>query len=370
LGYYDYQTIVNANASYVFGNTLASGTTQTQVFAQNNQWEQKKTKNLGLDLSLWSSRVTFTAEYYDNQINGILLAVPIPASVGAINTPVVNAATFTNKGFEFSLTYHSKTNNDFHYDISANASTLANKVLSLGSGNNPIYGPYSRTAVGQEVGQLYGYVTEGIFQNAADLKNHATQIGATVGDIKFKDINGDGAITDADQTYLGSAIPKFYFGLNFNASYKNFDASIFIQGNTGSKIANGVYQSLMSGQYINASTDELNFWSPTNTNTNVPRPVIGDPNGNGRNSDRFIQDGSYARIQTAQLGYNVPQTFLNRTHAIKSFHIYLSGQNLFTITKYKGYDPDFGNDGTINRGFDYGSFPNPRTLLFGVKVGF
>lgn len=370
LGYYDYQTIVNANASYVFGNSLAGGTTQTQVFAQNNQWEQKKTKNLGLDLSLWSSRVTFTTEYYDNQINGILLAVPIPASVGAINTPVVNAATFTNKGFEFSLTYHSKTTKDFHYDISANASTLANKVLSLGSGNNPIYGPYSRTAVGQEVGQLYGYVTEGVFQNAADLKNHATQIGATVGDVKFKDINGDGAITDADQTYLGSAIPKFYFGFNFNASYKNFDASIFIQGNTGSKIANGVYQSLMSGQYINASTDELNFWSPTNTNTNVPRPVIGDPNGNGRNSDRFIQDGSYARIQTAQLGYTIPQTLLNRTHAIKSFHIYLSGQNLFTITKYKGYDPDFINDGTINRGFDYGSFPNPRTLLFGVKVGF
>lgn len=369
LSWYPYQTIVNSNASYVFGNTLASGTTQTQVFSQNDKWEQKQTKNVGLDVSLFNDRLSMTAEYYDNKINGILLAVPIPTSVGAINTPVVNAATFTNKGMEFSVTYHSNNTSDFHYDISANASTLANKVLSLGNGNNPIYGPYSKTAVGHEVGELYGYVTEGIFQSAADLKNHATQIGAAVGDVKFKDINGDGQITDADQTYLGSAIPKFYFGLNYTATYKAFDASIFIQGNTGGKIADGVYQSLMTGQYINASTDELNFWTPTNTNTNVPRPIIGDPNGNGRNSDRFIQNGSYARIQTAQIGYTLPASLLNKTHALRSFRIYLSGQNLYTITRYKGYDPDFINDGTINRGFDYGSFPNPRTILLGVQVG-
>lgn len=370
LGYYDYQTVVNSNASYVFGNSLASGTTQTQVFAQNNKWEQKQTRNVGIDLALFNNQLTFTGEYYNDKITGILLAVPIPASVGAINTPVINAATFTNKGFDFSIAYHSKTKNGFHYDIAANASTLANNVLSLGSGDNPIYGPWSKTAVGHEVGALYGYVSEGIFQNAADLKNHATQIGATLGDVKFKDINGDGAITDADQTYLGSAIPKFYFGLNFTANYKNFDASIFIQGNTGSKIANGVYQALMSGQYINASTDELNFWTPTNTNTNVPRPVIGDPNGNGKNSDRFLQNASYARIQTAQIGYTLPEALVRRTNAIRSFRVYLSGQNLYTLTKYKGFDPDFGNDGTINRGFDYGSFPNPRTILLGVQVGF
>ncbi|WP_428329438.1 SusC/RagA family TonB-linked outer membrane protein [Mucilaginibacter sp.] len=369
LGYYDYQTVVNSNASYVFGNTLASGTSQTQVFAQNNKWEQKQTKNIGLDLSMLNDHLSFTAEYYDNKIDGILLAVPIPASVGATNTPVVNAASFTNKGLEFTVTYHSQSQGNFRYDISANASTLKNKVLSLGNGNNPIYGAYSKTAVGHEVGELYGYVTQGIFQTASDLTNHATQIGAKVGDIKFKDINGDGIITDADQTYLGSAIPKLYFGLNLNAYYKAFDASVFIQGNTGSKIANGIYQTLMQGQYVNASTDELNFWTPTNTNTNVPRPVIGDPNGNGRNSDRFIQNGSYARIQTAQIGYTIPSSILNKTHAFKSFRVYVSGQNLYTLTKYKGYDPDFINDGTINRGFDYGSFPNPRTVLLGVQVG-
>jgi TonB-linked SusC/RagA family outer membrane protein len=373
LNWYPYQGIVNANAGYAFstGNntSLVSGTTQTQVFNQQAKWEQKQTKDIGFDLSMFNDQLAFTAEYYDNKINGILLPVPIAPSVGAINTPVVNGATFTNKGIEFSVTYHSQTKGDFHYDISANASTLANKVLALGNGNIPIYGAYSKTEVGHEVGQLYGYVTEGIFQNAADLKNHATQIGAGVGDVKFKDLNGDGVIDGNDQTYLGSAIPKFYFGLNFTASYKSFDASIFIQGNTGSKIADGVYQGLMTGQYGNASTDELNFWTPTNTNTNVPRPIIGDPNANGRNSDRFIQDASYARIQTAQIGYNIPAAILNRTHVFNRFRVYLSGQNLYTLSKYKGFDPDFINDGTINRGFDYGSFPNPRTILLGVQIG-
>lgn len=369
LGYYDYQTIVNANSSYVFGDNLATGTTQTRVFDQTNKWEQKKTTNVGLDLSLFHDQLSFTAEYYRNKIDGILLAVPIPISVGAINTPVVNAATFTNKGLEFTATYHSTASRDFHYDISANVSTLKNKVLSLGKGDNPIYGAYSKTEVGGEVGQIYAFKTEGIFKDAADVAAHATQTGAVPGDVKFVDTNGDHIINDADRVYQGSAIPKLYYGFNFSATYKNIDASVFIQGNYGSKIGNGVYQALMTGQYGNQSTDELNYWTPTNTNTNVPRPVIGDPNANGRNSDRFIQSGSYARLQTAQLGYTLPASLLNRTHVVKSFRIYLSGQNLYTITKYKGYDPDFINDGTINRGFDYGSFPNPRTILVGLQVG-
>lgn len=369
LGYYNYQTVVNPSANYVFGDGLATGTTQTQVFDQSNTWEKKNSTSIGVDAGLFHNRITFTADYYNNKITGILLAVPIPISVGAINTPIVNAATFTNKGLEFTVAYHSKPKGDFHYDITANASTLKNKVLSLGKGDNPVYGAYSKTAVGGEVGQLYGYVTEGIFQTTAEITAHATQTNAAVGDIKFKDLNGDGLITDADRTYLGSAIPKFYFGLNFTGTYKNFDVSVFIQGNTGNKIANGIYQTLMQGQYLNASTDMLNYWTPTNTNTNVPRPVKGDPNANNRNSDRFVQNGSYGRLQTAQLGYSFSDGFNKRTKIFKSLRLYVSGQNLITVTKYGGYDPDFGNDGTLNRGYDYGSFPNPRSFLFGVQAG-
>ncbi|WP_184544655.1 TonB-dependent receptor [Mucilaginibacter sp. FT3.2] len=366
---YPYQTIVNGNASYVFGNTLASGTTQTAVFDQTNRWEQKKTTNIGLDLSMFHDQLAFSSEYYINRISGVLLGIPIPPSVGAINTPPVNAASFTNKGIEFTVTYRSRDTGPFNYTISANASTLKNRVTSLGNGGNPIYGAYSKTEVGGEVGELYAFKTEGIFKNAADVAAHATQTGAAPGDVKFVDTDHNGIINDNDRVYLGSAIPKLYYGFNLSATYKNIDASIFIQGNYGNKIANGVYQALMTGQYGNQSTDELNYWTPTNTNTNVPRPIIGDPNANGRNSDRFIQSGSYARLQTAQLGYTIPTSILNHTHVFRSFRVYLSGQNLYTITKYKGYDPDFINDGTLNRGFDYGSFPNPRTLLVGLQVG-
>ncbi|MET3498649.1 TonB-linked SusC/RagA family outer membrane protein [Mucilaginibacter rubeus] len=366
---YPYQTIVNGNASYVFGNTLATGTTQTQVFDQTNKWEGKKTTNIGLDLSLFHDQLAFSSEYYINKITGVLLGVPIPPSVGAINTPLVNAASFTNKGIEFTVTYRSRDTGPFNYTISANASTVKNKVTSLGNGGNPIYGAYSKTAVAGEVGELYAFKTEGIFKNAAEVAAHATQTGAAPGDVKFVDTDHNGIINDDDRVYLGSAIPKLYYGFNFSANYKNIDASIFIQGNYGSKIANGVYQALMTGQYGNQSTDELNYWTPSNTNTNVPRPIIGDPNANGRNSDRFIQSASYARLQTAQLGYTLPAALLNRTHIFRSVRVYLSGQNLYTITKYKGYDPDFINDGTINRGFDYGSFPNPRTLLVGLQIG-
>jgi hypothetical protein len=125
----------------------------------------------------------------------------------------------------------------------------------------------------------------------------------------------------------------------------------------------------MVGQYINSSVDELNFWTPTNTNTNIPRPIIGDPNGNSRFSDRFVESGSYIKLQNAQLGYTIPKNILNKTHVFSSLRVYLSGQNLLIISKYRGYDPDFISDGLFSRGYDYGSFPNPRTVMLGVQVG-
>ena len=183
-------------------------------------------------------------------------------------------------------------------------------------------------------------------------------------------MNKDDQITDDDRVYLGSAIPDFYYGFNFGASYKNFDISFFFQGSTGNKVFNGVYRDIMSGQYNNHHIDELNYWTPTNTNTDVPRPVIYDPNGNDRFSTRFVENGSYLKMQNAQIGYTIPAAILNKTKVIKSFHVYASGQNLFTICKYKGYDPDFISDGLFSRGFDWGSFPNPRTFMFGVQAGF
>jgi hypothetical protein len=269
---------------------------------------------------------------------------------------------------------------DFKYNINANLSTLTNKVLKLGGTDNPIYGAGSKTEVGRSVGELFGFVTEGIFQSTTDVANHATQTNAAPGDVKFKDLNGlgangkptgkpDGTITDDDRVYLGRTIPNLYYGFNASASYKNFDLSFFFQGSAGNKVFNGVYQALMAGQYGNSSVDELNYWTPANTRTKVPRPIIGDPNQNGRFSDRFVENGSYLKLQNAQIGYNLPTGAFGKFQAIRSLRVYISGQNLLTLSGYRGYDPDFISDGLFSRGFDYGSFPNPRTVMFGLQVG-
>jgi hypothetical protein len=219
----------------------------------------------------------------------LLAAVPLPYSTGGYpNSIDTNAGDIKNNGWEFSVGY-SNNDEEFKYSVNANLGILDNKVLRIGNDNNPIYGVNSKTEVGRSAGELYGWIAEGIFQNTADIQNHATQVNAQPGDIKFKDLNGDGQITDADRTFLGRTIPKFTYGLNFSGSYKNFDFSMFWQGNAGNYIYNGTYSALMIGQLVNHSTDMLNYWTPTNTNTNIPRPVMSDPNANNRASNRFVE---------------------------------------------------------------------------------
>ncbi|MBI9058306.1 MAG: hypothetical protein JEZ01_11110 [Labilibaculum sp.] len=211
------------------------------------------------------------------------------------------------------------------------------------------------------------YEAEGLFQSQADVDSHATQPGAVAGDVKFKDVNKDGLITDEDRTYQGVSIPKISYGLNLSGSYKNWEFSMFWQGSAGNKIYNGTYNSLMIGGLVNHHTDMLNYWTPTNTDTNIPRPDQLETNQNARASDRFIQNGNYIKLQNAQLAYNIP---LKANNIVEHAKIYVSGQNLLTISKYKGYDPDFMSDGLFSRGFDYGSFPNPRTFILGVEIDF
>ncbi len=380
LGPYPYVAFLNTSASYDFNNTLAPGATAVTQADPTLHWETTTTFNAAIDLGLFNNSLLFTAEYFDRKSTDLQASIPIPPSVGSVPSSIVtNAASTQNTGMEFSVTYAKSTGN-FKYNLNANLSTLSNKVLKLGGTNNPIFGAGSKTEVGHSVGELYGFITEGIFQNASDVAGHATQTNAAAGDVKFKDVNGlgsdgkltgkpDGTITDDDRVYLGRTIPNLYYGFNASASYKDFDISFFFQGSAGNKVFNGVYQALLAGQYGNSSVDELNYWTPANTKTNIPRPIIGDPNQNGRFSDRFVQNGSYLKLQNAQLGYTLPAGIFARLHSVRSLRVYVSGQNLFTVSGYKGYDPDFISDGLFSRGFDYGSFPNPRTVLFGLQVG-
>ena len=370
---YFFATTTNQFAGYNFNNTLAPGTTVVSALDPNVHWEKTKTTNVALELGMLNNDLQFTAEYYIKKSTDLLIGVPLPFSTGAFPASITtNAGAVQNTGLEFTLSYKNNSH-EFKYDVSANLGTLKNEVLQIGINGNPIYGAASKTEVGRSIGEIYAYVTDGIFQSNAEVAASPTQVGAAAGDIKFKDISGpngvpDGQITDLDRTYQGVTIPKYSYGFNFNSSYKNWDMSLFLQGSGGNKVFNGMYRNLMIEQYVNHHTDALNYWTPTNTDTNVPRPIIGDPNANARDSNRFIENGDYLKLQNMEIGFNIP---LGHVKVIQKARVYVNGQNLFTISKYKGYDADFNyNDGLFSRGYDGGSFPNPRTFSLGVLVGF
>lgn len=369
IGNYLYQSYINSNASYVFNNTLAPGATVVTLVDPGIAWETKTTTNAAIEVGLLRNKLNITVEYFKNKNNDLLAGVPIPLSIGSFPWEVTtNAASMENSGIELTLGYRGSSG-DFTYDVTLNGNTLKNKLLSLGLNGVPITGNASKSEPGRSVGDLYGHRVIGIFQTVAEVNSSPAQTNAAPGDLKFQDTDKNNIINDEDRVYLGRAIPNLYYGLNINLGYKNFDFSMFWQGSSGNKVYNGVYRDLMGGQYSNHHVDKLNFWTVANTNTNIPRPVIGDPNANGRVSDMFVEDGGYIRFQNFQLGYTLKP--IAGLKWLTNARFYLSGQNVLAITKYKGLDPDFtgvGNDGLFSRGFDQGSFPNPRSLMVGVQL--
>ncbi len=401
---YQYEALINPYAYAVFSNQLAVGATQVEFATPDIKWETKISKNIGVDFGFWEDRLTFSAEYYNNTSEDMLLRVRIPESTGVYNwkAPYINGASVRNSGFEFQANYN-QNKGDFTYSFGANLSTLKNEVLSLGYGNQAIagYGGITRTEVGGEVGALYGWVIDGIFQSQAEIDalNAASPIAryqevlTRPGDYKFKDINGrddagkltgspDGKIDDDDRTFLGSAVPNLYFGFNINLAYKGFDFSMLAGGSSGNLVFNTIRAGLESGAgWDNYGKTLLDRWTPSNTNTDVPRVVMFDPNKNGRASSRWLEDGSYLRLTNVQLGYSLPMSVYSKIRASK-LRVYISGQNLVTFTKYTGFDPDFGNDGLFDRAIDQGSYPNrpftafagglpnPRGFMVGAQIGF
>lgn len=380
---------INPYADYNFNNQKADGAIQVQLVNPNIKWESSVSRDIGVDATLFHNSVDVTIDYYKNKSSDILLGVPIPPELGASNNPTVNAASVQNKGWEFSAGYH-KNIGQVGFKVSGNLSTVNNKVLSLGDGK-PIYGAASKTEVGGEIGAIYGYVAEGIFQSQNEINNvlpgdpnynpdaHAYQTpGTAPGDIKFKDLNGDGIINaDGDRTYLGSAIPDFTYGLTLNLNYQNWDMTIFAQGQYGNKIFNAqrrVVENL--ADYNNIASRMINRWTPSNKTNNIefPRAVFNDPNGNNRDSNRWVEDGSFLRLMNLTVGYSLPSSLLGRV-GIKSLRVYATGQNLFTITGYSGLDPMLGdvgdevdNDGLFSRGYDAGGWPHPRIFKAGVQL--
>jgi TonB-linked SusC/RagA family outer membrane protein len=384
IGDYAFQSLINQNTTAIFGGTKTPGAFFNTLGNTDLGWEITKMRNIGLDLGLWKNNLTFSFEYYHRVTDDLILQAPIAPSLGYTNPPIVNVGSMKNWGYEFQLGYN-KQINDFTFNVSGNLGITRNQVLSLGgaassalfSGASTDYGGFdiTRTITGSPIQSFFGWKTDGIFQNQQEVAESA-QPNAKPGDIRFVDVNDDGAIDANDRVELGSFLPKFNYGLNLGANYKGFDLNIFIQGVQGNKIFNGT-KVLTQGmlRLFNASKDVLNAWTPQNTNTDIPRAVDGDPSGNARTSNRFIEDGSYLRIKNFSIGYNLPKKTLDAwtKGTLSRARIYFSSQNLLTLTKYTGYDPEIGsrlNTGTLTNGIDYGQFPQARTLMLGLQLGF
>ena len=363
------------NMTYSFGNSPVTGSAVSTFVDNNLAWEKKKTTNVGIDVAMFRNRLEFTIEWYKNKSEDLLYAVPVPASAGVSNTTVtMNAASMENSGFEFSATYRNN-DHDFKYQIGANLSTLKNKVLSLGFGTDSyITGTY-KTEVGQEIGKFYGWVYEGIARTQADLDKHASQPGANVGDCLYKDINDDGVIDANDQTILGSGLPKINFGINARFEYKNFDLSISTYGALNYHVSDDIYNSLNSC-YGWANKDvamaDANRWSDDGTTylSSVPRTYAANNATLAWNdlfSERKIQNAAYWKIANVELGYNLPDKWFGGY--VNGVRVYVSAQNLYTFTGYKGYNVDYAG-GTFTPGYNFCSFPSAQSFMAGLHFTF
>ncbi len=373
---YRYQGFINSGIVYNFNGVRNTGALQTISASPDIKWESKAITNAGFDATFLSGHLDVSAEYYNAKSTDLLVEIPIPAISGYVNnTLITNAASVLNSGIEINAAYH-KTKGMFTYDIAANLSTVKNKVLTLGQGNEYLQGVGARSYIGREIGEHYGFVYEGIFQNAAQITAHATQFGSPVkpGDVMYKDISGpagkpDGVVDEAfDRVSLGSGIPKYNYGFSISAGYKNFDAALIASGSAKFLINSRTYRDLHhSAGALNYSKDMLNRWTPSNTNTTTPRLNDDDVN-NFKDSDRpgWLQNGTYLRLNTISVGYNFKENIIK---GLSSSRVYATVQNLYSFQQYKSYNPDF-TSGTLNPGFDFGSYPKPRTFMVGVQVTF
>jgi TonB-linked SusC/RagA family outer membrane protein len=378
-GSYLYVGNINPNVNYPLGSSqnILNGAIQTALPSAGIGWETRNTSNFGLDIGFLDNRLTFGADYYVSHTTGALIAPPIPLLFGNNgDNPYQRIGNIENRGFEFLAAYN-ENRNAFKYGISANLSTLRNRVLDIGTvGDQPNYftaGPsgVTRTENGYEVGSFYLYQFQGVYQQG----DTNIPAGLQAGDAKYADTNNDGVINEKDRIHTGHVFPKIQYGINLNASYGGFDAAVFFQGIQGNDVFNNTrYWTDRIDQTGNYRTD-LNPWTPTNTNTNTPRLVSAGTsavNNSQYNSTRWLEDGSYFRLKNVQIGYSLPQSAIEKLRVISRLRIYATGQNVFTVTKYSGYDPETvgGTGGILVRGLDEGQYPNLRSFTLGIQAGF
>ena len=393
--YYPTQSVVSDGMNYVSNNSPWFGSMPyvQAISPANLTWENTETYNIGLDVSLLNGKLTFTADAYVKNTNDVLLPIPSTASTGISGNSIQNAGQVRNKGFEFAVNYRGSIKDKFTYYIGANIAADKNEVtkITLGGQNLMISGYSAHGAGGRGInmfaeGHSMSYFnlieTDGLFRSAEEIANYKNkdgeliQPGAQVGDIRYKDWNGDGKINTDDQHDVGSPFPDFTFGVRLGSEWNNFDFNLFFDGMVGNKIYNYPRYRLESGNFNgNMSTVLANSWRPDNQNTDIPRFSKTDGADNKwAYSDRWLENGSYMRLKTLDIGYTLPKN-LTKKVKLENVRIYTSMENLFTLTKYSGYTPDLGEStvagvdyNVFSRGIDQGRYPLPRTISFGIQV--
>jgi TonB-linked SusC/RagA family outer membrane protein len=395
-----YRGYGNNNIVYSFGENKAfqQGATVTRVPNPFLKWEETTQVDFGVDFGLLQNRLQVSLDYYKRNSKDLLLDVKLPVSTGLGDvyndaSMVQNAANAVNKGFEAAVSYAGQAGG-FSYSISANTGFNKNNVVSLGNGAPIVSGStngginITKTDVGAAIGSFYGFEVDHVVSSAADVAQYNEQAiakgfktyqdGLKAGDIVYKDLNGDGQITDSDQAFLGSAIPVWTYGGSVNLSYKAWDLSMGLAGIGDVKVYNALrYWTEGTTRPFNSSTAVLNAWKKDGDVTDMPRSGQNTPS-NLRASDRFLENGSFMRLRNLTIGFSIPKTLLNSgsTKVFSSFRIYATAMNLLTITQYKGYDPEVSasiNDAKsfiFTKGVDTGQYPQPRTFLLGIQVGF
>ncbi len=389
-GSWPYLAVLNNSPRAVYGSGQAPILGQYQAVLTNPDlhWETRTEKNIGLDATLFHNKVSLTVDAYNSLSDGVLVALPAALYLGVTSGTVANAASIKNKGIEVAITYRSN-DHPFKWDISGNFTTINNKVVGVGNqgtdatGNKVDYlepTNFIRAQVGHSIGEWYVIQTAGIFQSQAQIDAYVSKTGQKIqgnakpGDVKYVDANGDGTINSSDRLYEGSPWPTLQTGLQFNASYKHFNIGIQFIGVFGNKIYDDVRRVLDSYQLTNFRKD-LNPWSTTNTGGTDPRLAVdqpGDPTvsiNNYAQTNRWLENGSYVRLRNLEIGYAFSKSMFSNI-GVTNTRIYVSGQNLFTITKYKGLDPDVQGNGILERGFDSGNWPPSRVISAGINFEF
>ncbi len=351
------------------GSTLASGFKRNQIGNDNIKWETTTQTDLGFDFAFFRNTLYGNFDWYFKKTKDILVNMPGIAVMGEGSSQWINAGEMENRGFEFNIGYRNQTHFGLKYDVTANISSYRNKITALPTtvaANGTFGGNGVKSVIGHPMGAQVGYVADGIFKSQEEIDNHATQEGAGLGRIRWKDLTGDGKITEADQTWIYNPVPDFTYGFNIYLEYKNFDFTAFFQGVQGVDIISDlkketdIWAGLNVG-FLNKGKRLLDAWSATNPDSNVPALSLSDNNNEKRVSSYWVENGSYLKLRTIQFGYNFPQTIASKL-AMQRLRMYVSAQNLFTIksSSFTGVDPENPNYG----------YPIPLNITFGLNVTF